>query len=181
MTLVDVDEPILDSLVNAAITGASANEVTAPVTTGDDWSPARIAWLKDFHRNRRDGLSGPAGEATWAILVGDQVVGSVRLKRTAVPGILETGIWLTRRIRGQGVGRLALAGVLRTAATVGAQGVRADTTTGNGAALGVLRRLGFDLAPSNDGAGVEALLMFGGRRRGLGSPRDDLLTPDRRG
>jgi hypothetical protein len=56
VSLLDVDELTLDRLVNAAITDAAANEVTPPVTTGDEWSPARIAWLKDFHRNRRDGL-----------------------------------------------------------------------------------------------------------------------------
>lgn len=160
VSLVDVDELTLEWLVNAAISDASANDVTAPVTTGDEWSPARVAWLKDFHRNRRDGLSGPAREITWAILVGDQVVGSVRLKRTAVPGILETGIWLVRRVRGQGVGQRAMAEVLRTAAALGARGVRVDTTAGNGAALGVLRRLGFDLAPSSEGAEVAAVLMF---------------------
>lgn len=161
VTLVDVDELILDRLVNAAITDAAANEVTPPVTTGDQWSPTRIAWLKDFHRPRRTGLSGPVGEATWAILARDQVVGSVRLARTAVPEILETGIWLTRRTRGHGVGRLAMAGVLQTAATLSAQGVRAQTTTGNRAALRLLRSLGFDLVASKDGAGVTALLMFG--------------------
>jgi RimJ/RimL family protein N-acetyltransferase len=163
VALVDVDEPILEQLVDAAITGASANEVTEPVASGNEWSPARIAWLRDFHRTRRDGLSGPAGEVTWAILVGDQVVGSVRLERTSVPGILETGIWLTRRARGQGVGRLAMAAALRTAAGLGARGVRAETTAGNRAALGVLRHLGFDLVPSKDGVGVEAFLMFGAR------------------
>jgi len=161
VTLVDVDELTLDRLVNAAITDAAANEVTPPVTTGDEWSPARIAWLKDFHRTRRTGLSGPVGEATWAILASDQVVGSVRLTRTAVPEILETGIWLTRRTRGHGVGRLAMAGVLQTAATLSAQGVRAETTTGNRAALRLLRSLGFNLVASKDGAGVTALLMFG--------------------
>jgi RimJ/RimL family protein N-acetyltransferase len=161
VTLVDVDELTLDQLVNAAITDAAANEVTPPVTTGDKWSPARIAWLKDFHRTRRTGLSGPVGEATWAILASDQVVGSVRLTRTAVPEILETGIWLTRRTRGHGVGRLAMAGVLQTAATLSAQGVRAETTTGNRAALRLLRSLGFNLVASKDGARVAALLMFG--------------------
>ena len=161
VTLVGVDELTLDRLVNAAITDAAANEVTPPVTTGDEWSPARIAWLKDFHRNRRNGLSGPVGETTWAILASNQVVGSVRLKRTAVPEILETGIWLTRRTRSQGVGRLAMAGVLQTAATLSAQAVRAETTTGNRAALRVLRSLGFDLVVSKDGTGVAALLMFG--------------------
>ncbi|MDQ3765372.1 MAG: GNAT family N-acetyltransferase [Actinomycetota bacterium] len=160
VSLVDVDELILEWLVNAAISDASANDVTAPVTLGDEWSPTRVAWLKDFHRNRRDGLSGPAREITWAILVGDQVVGSVRLKQTAVPGILETGIWLIRRVRGQGVGQRAMADVLQTAAALGALGVRAETTAGNEAALGMLRRLGFGLTLSSDGAEVEAVLMF---------------------
>ncbi|MGH3973788.1 MAG: GNAT family N-acetyltransferase, partial [Pseudonocardiaceae bacterium] len=127
---------------------------------GDQWSPTRVAWLKDFHRTRRDGLSGPAREITWAIVVDDQVVGSVRLKQTAVPGILETGIWLIRRVRGHGVGRRALAEVLQTAAALGALGVQADTTTDNKPALGMLRRLGFDLTLNSDCAEVEAVLMF---------------------
>jgi RimJ/RimL family protein N-acetyltransferase len=113
-----------------------------------------------FHSTRRDGLNGPAGEITWAILLGNQVVGSVRLKQTAVPGILETGIWLIRRIRGQGVGRHAMTEVLRRAAALGALGVRSDTTTRNRAALGVLRHLGFNLVPSDDGSGIQAVLMF---------------------
>jgi hypothetical protein len=54
-----------------------------------------------------------------------------------------------------------MAGVLQTAATLNVQGVRAETTTGNRAALSVLRGLGFDLMASKDGAGVAALLMFG--------------------
>ena len=85
VSLVEVNELILDQLVSAAITDASAHEVTAPVTTENEWSPTRIAWLKDFHRTRRDGLNGPADEVTWAILLGSQVVGSVQLKQTAVP------------------------------------------------------------------------------------------------
>lgn len=160
MSLVEVTELILEQLVSAAITDASANEVTAPVTTENEWSPARIAWLKDFHRTRRGGLNGPAGEITWAIVLGDHVVGSVRLKQTAVPGILETGIWLTRRIRGQGVGKCAMTEVLRRAAALGALGVRADTTASNGAALGVLRHLGFNLMLSDDGSGIKAVQIF---------------------
>jgi RimJ/RimL family protein N-acetyltransferase len=160
MSLVEVTELILDQLVSAAISDASANEVTAPITTDNEWSPDRIAWLKDFHRTRRDGLNGPAGEITWAIVLGDHIVGSVRLKRTAVPGLLDTGIWLIRGIRGQGVGKCAMTEVLRRAAALGALGVRADTTAGNGAALGVLRHLGFNLVLSDDGSGIKAVLMF---------------------
>ncbi|MBA3417655.1 MAG: GNAT family N-acetyltransferase [Geodermatophilaceae bacterium] len=160
MTLVDVDEPTLDRLVDAAIIDAAADEVTASVTTGPEWSPARIAWLRELHRSCRQGLNGPAGQATWAILAEDQIVGAVRLKRTVVPGILETGIWVTRRARGQGLGGAATAAVLRTAVSLGAQGVRADTTADNTAALGILRRLGFAVVSGKDGADVEALLIF---------------------
>jgi RimJ/RimL family protein N-acetyltransferase len=160
MSLVEVTELILDQLVSAAINDASANEVTAPVTTENEWSPARIVWLKDFHRTRRSGLNGPAGEITWAIVLGDHVVGSVRLKQTAVPGILETGIWLARRIRGQGVGKCAMTEVLRRAAALGALGVQADTTASNGAALGVLRHLSFNLVRGDAGSGIKAVLMF---------------------
>jgi hypothetical protein len=160
VSLVEVNELILDQLVSAAITDASAHEVTAPVTTENEWSPTRIAWLKDFHRTRRDGLNGPADEVTWAILLGSQVVGSVRLKQTAVPRNPRNGhladpthpwprCWLACDDRDAAEG-----------AALGALGVRADTTTSNQAALGVLRHLGFDLVPTDDGSGIEAVLMF---------------------
>lgn len=160
VTLGAVDEPTLKRLVEAAVTDASVGEVTPPLTTGDEWSPARIAWLRHFHRDRRDGLGGSAGEATWAVLHAGRVVGSVRLKRSAVPDILETGIWLTRHARGQGLGRLTMIAALQTAAALGYRGVRADTTVGNAAAIGLLRSLGFDRQPSEDRAGVEALLLL---------------------
>ncbi len=160
VTLIAVNGPTLIRLVQAATNGAAANEVTPPLTPQDVWSAARIAWLEDFHRTRADGLKAPLGEATWAVLAVDRIVGSVRLKHTAEPGILETGIWLVRGVRGRGVGRVALSAVLRLAAELGARGVRADTTIGNLAALGLFRRLGFDLAFSENGDGVQARLLL---------------------
>jgi len=160
VTLADVNEPTLERLVDAAVTDASANDVTPPVTAGDGWSAGRIAWLKAFHRARRGGLLGPEHEATWAVVHRGDVLGSVRLKQSAVPDVLETGIWLTRQRRGQGVGRLAMIAVLEAAAASGVRGVRADTTVGNTAALSLLRSLGFDRMPNEDGVGVEALLLF---------------------
>lgn len=41
-----------------------------------------------------------------------------------------------------------------------AAGVRADTTAGNAAALGVLRSSGFRLAPGDEAHAVRALLLF---------------------
>ena len=156
--LVAVDEAVLEEVVQAATTDAAADEVTPPLTTSPAWTAPRIAWLRAFHRDRRAGLTGPCGEATWAVVVDQHVVGSVRLKRTAQQGLLETGAWLTRSARGRGRGTQVLAAVLREARASGARAVRADTTAANAGALGVLRHLGFELTPSDSGPGVRALL-----------------------
>ncbi len=74
--------------------------MTPPLTADPAWTPTRTAWLRDFHRGRRSGLDGLARETTWAITLDQQVVGSVRLQRTERAGLLETGVWLTRGIRG---------------------------------------------------------------------------------
>ena len=89
----------------------SPDEVTPPMA-GSHWGPERIEWLRRLHRDRRLGLDGPLGEATWAVALDGEVVGGVRLKRMAEPDVLETGIWLTRSARGKGVGRKAIADVL---------------------------------------------------------------------
>ena len=140
--LLPVDETVLSQLVGAALSGADPDEVTPPIA-GPRWGPERIEWLRRFHRDRRPGLDGPLGEATWAVAVGGEVVGGTRLKRTADPDVLETGIWLARSARGQGVGRTAIAAVLERARASGARAVRADTGRENASALYVLQRLGF--------------------------------------
>jgi RimJ/RimL family protein N-acetyltransferase len=156
-----VDEAVLTQLVLAATTDAVADEVTPPVTAGHEWTSARVAWLRDFHRARRDGLAGSAGEATWAVVVEGVVVGSVRLKSTEEDGVLEAGIWVTRGARGRGTGRAAMAAVLRQAATLEATAVRADTTVANAGALAVLSRLGFNLTPDEEGHDVRAQILLG--------------------
>ena len=160
VSLVDVDEPILERLISAAVADASVNEVTAPISVGNDWSPPRIEWLREFHRTRRDGLNGRRREATWAIVVGAEVVGSVRLRQTAETGILEAGIWLTRRVRGHGVARAAMADLLQKAVMLGARAVRAETTADNAPALGLLEQFGFELARNNEGTIITAVLAF---------------------
>jgi hypothetical protein len=55
-TLVVVDDAVLDRLVEAAVTGAAADEVTPPSTADGRWSDDRVAWLRQFHRERRPGL-----------------------------------------------------------------------------------------------------------------------------
>jgi RimJ/RimL family protein N-acetyltransferase len=160
VTLVGVDEAVLEDLVEVATSDAAADEVTPRVTPGGGWTPARLAWLRSFHRDRRAGLDGPEREATWAVVVEGRVVGAVRLRRADRSGVLETGIWLSRRVRGRGVAAAALAAVLQEAAAAGAVAVRADTMAGNTAALAVLRRLGFALSPSGEGPDVRALLVL---------------------
>ncbi|WP_037295620.1 GNAT family N-acetyltransferase [Saccharomonospora azurea] len=154
--LVEVDEPVLARLVRAATTDAAADDVTPPLTADSGWTPARVEWLRRFHRDRRAGLGGPAGESTWGVVTADGVVGSVRLKRTA-EGVLETGVWLTRMARGRGLGTAAMAVAVRKAVELGAREVRADTTVANVGALRLLRRLGFTLARA-DGGAVHGLL-----------------------
>jgi RimJ/RimL family protein N-acetyltransferase len=149
LELMPIDEGVLDRLVEAATRDASPDEVTPPMA-GDHWGPERIEWLRAFHRDRRPGLDGPLGEATWAVSLDGVMVGAVRLKRTAEPGVLETGIWLTRSARGHGTGRLAVAAALRRARELGAREVRADTSQGNAAALYVLQRLGFRTSAAGD-------------------------------
>ena len=133
---------MLEQLVEAATTDASADEVTPPSTVGPAWTPTRIAWLHDFHRDRRTGLDGPAREIIWAITVDQRVVGSVCLQRMERPGLLETGVWLTRSSRGHGVGGSAMAAALGEAGSLGFTAVRAETTVNNAGALAVLEQLG---------------------------------------
>ena len=147
--LLDVDETVLSRLVGAALQDAEPDEVTPPMA-GARWGPERIEWLRRLHRDRRLGLEGPLGEATWAVAVDGEVVGGVRLKKTAEPGVLETGIWLTRPARGKGVARTAIALVLERARAHGARAVRADTSPENASAIYVLQRLGFRTSVEGD-------------------------------
>jgi RimJ/RimL family protein N-acetyltransferase len=140
-----VTEEVLAALVEAAIADADPNEVTPPDLSGPEWTPARIDWLQAYHRDRRGGVDGAAREATWAVTVDRAVVGSVRLKATDQAGCIETGIWLCRRARGNGIGRRALEALIDEARREGAIELRADTTSGNVGAVLMLERLGFDL------------------------------------
>ena len=162
--LIPVDDAVLDQLVDAAITDASADEVTPPLSAANEWTPPRIAWLRDYHRSNREGLAGPRGEATWAVVASGEVIGSVRLKLTDQPHEFETGIWLTRSSRGHGIGSAVMTAVLLEATAGGASTVRAETAESNGGALSVLRRLGFRLLPAEEGR-VHALLSLDATNR----------------
>lgn len=156
--LIAVDDAVLDELVRAATTAAAADEVTPPAGSRPGWNAERVAWLTAFHRGCRDGLDSPSGAATWAVRSDGEVVGGVRLRWVDPPGTVETGIWLTAAARGRGDGRRAVGLVAARAAAAGAAVLRADTTAANGAALAVLRGLGFTLdGPDASGAVVARL------------------------
>lgn len=158
MTLAAVDEDLLDDLVEAALAGAAAGEVTPPVDDGDAWTPARVAWLRSFHSERGGGLDAPPWEATWAVLEGGRTVGGVRLRRVAA-GEAEVGIWLVRAARGRGVGSRALSLLLDVARRhPELRLVRADTSPGNRASQAMLRRLGFELVVDGATGAIRATL-----------------------
>src|SRR5699024_1731603 len=93
---------------------AAAHEVTPPLTSGPAWTAERIDWFLDHHRRARCGVDGPAGEATWAVMLEGRPVGAVRLRRLDAD-TLETGIWLGRSARGCGAGTGPMQAVLARA------------------------------------------------------------------
>lgn len=158
--LVDLDPPVLERLVRAATTDADADEVTPRLSGGDGWDGQRVAWLRAFHTDRRGGWTGPTAEATWAVVVRGEVCGGVRLKRVGPDGLAEAGIWLTRSVRGRGVGTAAVDLLLARAVDLGCTAVRADTSAGNAGALRLLGGAGFALAPGAAGR-VQAIRALG--------------------
>ncbi|MFS0716449.1 GNAT family N-acetyltransferase [Arthrobacter sp. 1P04PC] len=151
VVLVDVTEAVLEWLLAVALADADADEVTPPRGGSPGWNADRVRWFLAYHRAAA-GLEGPAREKTWAVTAGGTPAGAVRLKAVSAPGtaggslVLETGIWLRRSLRGQGIGREALRLVTVQAAATGAAVLTADTATGNAAARSLLAGLGSTLA-----------------------------------
>lgn len=150
-----VDDDVLEQLVAAALGDAAAGEVTPPVTPGEEWTAERVEWLRTFHRTRPNDLDADDAEMTWAVVAEGAVVGAIRLERIGGSRTAEVGLWLTRSVRGRGVGRSAVVAVLQNAADRGIGAVRADTTTGNRGALALLAALDFECT-SADGEAVIA-------------------------
>jgi RimJ/RimL family protein N-acetyltransferase len=160
ITLTPVTDEILEQLVAAATTDAAADEVTPALSPGTQWTMDRIEWLRNYHRSNQTGPDGPGHEWTWAVIRSGVVCGSVRLKAKGTTGIFETGIWLTKDVRGHGVGRGAMAAVIKNAAVQGARELSADTAAGNFGALSLLAHLGFQLAPADAAGRVQARVVL---------------------
>ncbi|PWU46091.1 GNAT family N-acetyltransferase [Micromonospora globispora] len=149
-----VDERNLEPLLSVAAAEAEPEDVMPPVDAPAGWSLARRDAFREFHRASFAGLDGPTRTRMYAILTGGEVVGMVRMTRCDEPGTVETGMWLGRSARGQGLGAAALRELLNAAAAAGMHTVLARTTTDNAGALSVLRKCGAKLR--NDDGKVRA-------------------------
>jgi [ribosomal protein S5]-alanine N-acetyltransferase len=171
VSLVDVDESVLEQLLALAKSDASPDEV-APPLGGPGWNLERTAWFFSYHRAAAQGLTGDAGEKSWGILADGSLAGSIRLRRLesgsaesgdAVFGngttVAETGIWLGRSFRSRGIGSAAFRLVLREARNAGVDRVTARTLTGNLGAQRLLASAGGVLRPDGDGT-VSAVVVL---------------------
>ncbi|NUT70851.1 GNAT family N-acetyltransferase [Pseudarthrobacter sp. C4D7] len=152
VTLADVDQAMADRLLQLAKRDASPDEV-APPLGGPGWNLERTAWFYGYHSAAAAGLDGPAAEKSWAVFRGPEIAGSVRLKRTPGTGIpsAETGIWLGRSFRSQGIGGAALDLVLAEARRAGLLRITARTLAGNLGAQRLLTSAGAALTHDDDG------------------------------
>ena len=137
-----VDEQNLEPLLSVAVAESEPDEVMPPVEAPAGWSQARRDAFREFHRASFGGLAGPTRNLMYAIVQDGDVVGMIRMGRGDEPGILETGMWLGKSTRGQGIGLIALRLLLAEAVQAGARRVVAETRTDNAAALSLLRRCG---------------------------------------
>jgi [ribosomal protein S5]-alanine N-acetyltransferase len=161
VSLLDVDETVLEQLLELAKRDASPDEV-APPLGGPGWNLERTAWFFSYHRAAAHGLEGEAGEKTWAILAGGSLAGSIRLKRVDTGNgrkSAETGIWLGRSFRSRGIGSAALRLVLAEARRAGMAQVTARTLTGNMGAQRLLAAAGAVLTSDDDGT-VRAVVVL---------------------
>ncbi|WP_434741914.1 GNAT family N-acetyltransferase [Micromonospora sp. SH-82] len=153
-----VDERNLEPLLSVAAAEAEPDDVMPPVDAPAGWSMARREAFRDYHRANFPGLDGPARTRMYAILTGGEVVGMIRMTCCDEPGTVETGLWLGRSARGQGLGAAALRQLLDVAAAAGMHTVVAETTSDNTGALSVLRKLGAKLRDDDDRVHAEISL-----------------------
>ncbi|MEQ4302621.1 GNAT family N-acetyltransferase [Plantactinospora sp. B6F1] len=157
--LTPVDEQNLEPLLSVAVAETEPDEVMPPVEAPAGWSQARREAFREFHRANFGGLDGPTGNLMYAIVQDGDVVGMARLARHAEPGTLETGMWLGKSTRGQGVGLIALRLLLAEAIEAGARRVVAETQPDNVPAVNLLTRCGAVLC--GDGTAVRAEIRLG--------------------
>ncbi|GAA1265547.1 hypothetical protein GCM10009677_17010 [Sphaerisporangium rubeum] len=148
VSLRPLDENLLQELLAAAAADADPVEVMPPVAGPGGWTDERREAFLRFHRSRS--LCAEPVESTYAVVVGETVVGAARLfPLTDARRAVEAGVWIGRSYRGGGVGRAVLRGLVDLARAGGAERLFASTTAGNMAVRRLLAELGAE--PACDG------------------------------
>ncbi|MGW3996641.1 N-acetyltransferase family protein [Amycolatopsis sp. NPDC004772] len=155
ITLTPLDEPALARLLDAAVAGADPLEVMPPVDDVPGWTPARRAAFLAFHRGRSLDAA-TAVERTWVVDVDGAAVGAARLERHG--DAVEAGLWLSRAVRGRGIGREVTGLLLAEARASGAAKFVASTTAGNHGARALLAGTGAALTTEGDEVAAELRL-----------------------
>ncbi|MFJ6699415.1 GNAT family N-acetyltransferase [Streptomyces sp. NPDC091272] len=149
VTLRRLDEVLLQDLLDAAVVDADPDEVMPPVAGAAGWTGERRTAFLRFHRSRS--LSAEPVESTYAIVVGDAVVGAARLYPLEGPRhAVEAGVWIGRSHRGSGVGSAVLRHLLVLARTDGFDSLFVSTTSGNTAVQRLLAAMDVDLVREGD-------------------------------
>ncbi|MEV6428172.1 GNAT family N-acetyltransferase [Nocardia sp. NPDC051463] len=131
VTLEELSEENLRSLLDAAVADADPFEVMAAVDGPPGWTLQRRHAFVEFHRGRALHPTRPS-ERTFVITVDGETVGAARLEPHG--NDLEAGIWIGRSHRGRGIGSVVTARLHKLAAETGASRITATTTQGNVAA-----------------------------------------------
>jgi RimJ/RimL family protein N-acetyltransferase len=130
-----LDHSKLRDLLEVAIADAAPDEVMPP-HPDPGWTPARRQAFLDFFT--------PMIGTIYGITADGELAGFTRLSPTD-DGAAQTGIWLGRSYRRQGIAGQALRELLKEASVHGFTKVVADTTLENLAAQATLRGLGAQL------------------------------------
>ncbi|WP_034289099.1 GNAT family N-acetyltransferase [Amycolatopsis benzoatilytica] len=157
IVLIPLDEPELARLLEAAVADADPLEVMPPVDGPAGWNDARREAFLAFHR-RRSLNPDTAIETTWLIEVDGNPAGAARLRPVSGQAAMEVeaGVWLSRSMRGRGIGKRVAEVLMEAARDGGAARFVATTTVDNTAARRLLSGAGAEL--DVHGADVDARL-----------------------
>ncbi|MCV7422914.1 GNAT family N-acetyltransferase [Mycobacterium yunnanensis] len=95
----------------------------------------------------------------FALLDGEDLVGLIGAQRQTVETVYLYSLWLEPQVRGRGLGHDLVSAAVDWACTQGARVVTLRVESGNAAARGIYRRLGFDVVagePATDDAAHES-------------------------
>lgn len=162
VTLRPMGEEDVLSVIAAAVAGSLPREVMPPDDDPDPqtWTKRRAAGLAVFLRSRLSPLADGRRETSYVVQVDDRAVGVARLLPHASGEMVEAGLWLVADVRGYGVGGRVLALLAAQARARGGTELIADTTSGNAAALAVLRRGAARLTASVEHPGTVNARLF---------------------